>query len=62
MISSPCKFCEYQELPKDLCLPCCGKIKAIQQVQHFMDTPPYGCDNGIETASCKVERILTADG
>ncbi len=61
MISSPCKLCEYRGLPKDLCLPCCEKIKSIQQVQHFMDTPPYGCNESAESASLRIEWMPATD-
>ena len=61
MISSACRTCDNRYGPKDRCIKFCEKIKEIQNAQYFMGTPPYGCNDGIATVSCKFERMLTPD-
>lgn len=33
-IKSPCKGCENESKPKDLCMPSCEKIKTVQEAIH----------------------------
>lgn len=60
MIASPCRDCEKRHMPKDMCMKDCEKIASIQQVQNTMRTPPYTCNNSIDTFDCLYELSLVA--
>jgi hypothetical protein len=57
MISSPCKSCPKLDMPKDLCLQDCDKIKRIQHMQTEMGTPPYPNNDRSDSISTELSLL-----
>jgi hypothetical protein len=43
MISSPCKNCPRENLPKENCIKSCKMLQAIQNMESFTEKSNVGC-------------------
>jgi hypothetical protein len=61
MISSPCKTCSNREIPKDLCLDACKKIRGVQNLLLVLPGKEYSAVDSADSGRYRISMDIDAN-